>query len=173
MEKEIVKKIIYSRRSIRKFKDIPVSDSDIKLLLQFGMSGPTACLKKPWKFYVVTNGDVLEKLKSVTKFSNMNAKCAIIVCGDLNKSLTKEPNDYWIQDCSAAIENILLGAEGIGLGGCWIGLYPVARAVKRMRNILNINDCNIVPLGMVYIGHKGEEKEPSTYYDENNVYYIK
>jgi len=173
MKKEIIKEIIFNRRSIRKFKNMPVKEEDINLLLQFAMSGPSACFRKPWAFYVVTKEEVLEDLRKVSRFSNMNAKCAIIVCGDLSKSLTQKPNDFWIQDCSAAMENILLGAEGIGLGGCWIGLYPQERAVERMKKVLNIEDSNIIPLGMAYIGYKDEEKESKTYYDENNVHYIR
>ena len=173
MKKEIMKNIMFGRRSIRKYTDEEVSEENIDLLLQYAMSGPSACNKKPWKFYVITNKDVLSKLRKVSLFSNMNAPCAIIVCGDENKAIIKNLSTFWIQDCSAAIENILLGAESLGLGSCWIGIYPQERVVTRMKKILEINDEKIIPLGMIYVGHKGETREPRTQYDENNVIYIK
>lgn len=172
MKKEIMKDIMYGRRSIRKYTDELVSKEDIEILLHYGMSGPSACNKKPWKFYVVTNNEVLSRLRRASLFSNMNAPCAIIVCGDENKALPKNMSSFWIQDCSAAIENILLGVESLDLGACWIGLYPQEKVVNRIRNILNITDDKIIPLGMVYIGHKKEEKKPSCAYDEANIEYI-
>ncbi len=172
MKKEIMKEIMYGRRSIRKYTDEAVTKEEIDLLLHYAMSGPTACNRKPWKFYVVTNQEVLSKLRKVTLFSNMNAPCAIIVCGDEHKSLPKSLSSFWIQDCSAAIENILLGAESMNLGTCWIGLYPQERVVSRMKKILEIEDEKIIPLGMVYVGHKKEEKAAGCAYDEANIHYI-
>lgn len=172
MKREIMKEIMYGRRSTRKYTEESVSNEDIDLLLHYGMSGPTACNRKPWKFYVVRNSEVLNKLRKVSLFSNMNAPCAIIVCGDEHKAVIKNLSSFWIQDCSAAIENILLGAESIGLGTCWIGVYPQERVVARMRKILQIEDEKIIPLGMIYLGHKKEIKDPSCAYDEANVHYI-
>ncbi len=172
MKKEVFKEIIMNRRSIRKFKELAVKDEDIELLLQYGMSGPSACLRKPWKFYVVTNETMLEKLRHVTRFSNMNGRCAIIVCGDLNKALPREMETYWIQDCSSAMENMLLGAESLDLGACWIGIYPQEKGVNRMREILSMPN-EIVPLGMMWLGYKDEEKNPNTYYNKDDVIYIK
>lgn len=172
MKKEIMKEIMLGRRSIRKYTDEEVSKENIDLLLQYAMSGPSACNKKPWKFIVVTNKEVLSELKRVSLFSNMNAPCAIIVCGDENKALIKNMSSFWVQDCSAAIENILLGAESLDLGTCWIGIYPQERVVMRMKKILKIEDEKIIPLGMIYLGHKGETKEPRSQFDEKNVTYI-
>ena len=125
------------------------------------------------KFYIVTNDEVIEKLRHVSRFSNMNASCAIIVCGDLEKALPKEMASFWIQDCSAAMENLLLAAEGCGLGACWIGVYPQKRVVERMKDILDITNDKIIPLGMVWIGYKAEEKKATCYYDDACVHYIK
>ena len=173
MKKEILKEIMYNRRSVRKYTEQEVSAEDIDLLLHYAMSGPSACNRKPWKFYVITNKEILEKLKTVSRFSNMNPPCAIVVCGDENKALPKDMSTFWIQDCSASIENILLGAESLDLGACWIGLYPQERVVERMKKILEISDEKIIPLGMVYLGHKNEEKNPSCAYDEENIIFIK
>ena len=172
MKKEVLKEIMYNRRSIRKYTEEKVSKENIDLLLHYAMCGPSACNRKPWKFYVVTNEEILSKLRKVSMFSNMNAPCAIIVCGDEQKALPKTMSTFWIQDCSAAIENILLGAESLDLGACWIGLYPQERVVSRMKSILSIKDEKIIPLGMVYIGYKNEEKRPSCAYDESNIIYI-
>ena len=173
MKKEILQNIMIDRRSTRKFTEEKVKEEDIKYILECAMSGPSACFRKPWKFYIVTNDEVIEKLRHVSRFSNMNASCAIIVCGDLEKALPKEMASFWIQDCSAAMENLLLAAEGCGLGACWIGVYPQKRVVERMKDILDITNDKIIPLGMVWIGYKAEEKKATCYYDDACVHYIK
>ncbi|GFP75352.1 nitroreductase family protein [Clostridium fungisolvens] len=82
-----------------------------------------------------------------------------------------EPSiDYWIQECSAATENILLAAAGLGLGSIWIGLYPLPSKIKPVRKILNIPE-HVIPLGAVYVGYAGEIKEPRTQYNEKVVYW--
>ena len=90
------------RRSIRKFKDMKVSDEDIKTLLEAAMSAPSACNKQPWEFYVVKNVEVLEKVKKSGLFTNKKAPLAIVVCGNQSRCLSKKDNDFFIQDCSSA-----------------------------------------------------------------------
>ena len=82
-----LKEALLKRRSVRKFTDEPVSDEMIEELLHAAMSGPSACNKKPWEFYVVTNEGKLEELKSASKFTKMSSKLAIVVCGNLLHAL--------------------------------------------------------------------------------------
>ena len=122
-----LKEVLKARRSIRKYKDEPVSKEDIDYLLHAAMSGPSACNRTPWEFYVITNKETLEKLRKASRFSNINAPLAIVVCGNLSRALPSQLSPYWIQDCSAATENILLAATDLKLGSLWCGIHPQKR----------------------------------------------
>lgn len=78
--------------------------------------------------------------------------------------------EYWIQNCSAASENLIIAATGLGLGTVWIGAYPNVDAVRQTRKVLNIPD-EVIPLSVIYIGYAAEEKEPRTQYDSKHVYW--
>lgn len=170
-----MKKILYDialqRRSIRKFQETKISDEDIKYLLEVAMAAPSACNKQPWEFYVIKNSDTLEKLKKVGRYTKMEAPLAIIVCGNQNRSLTKKDNDYWIQDCSSAMTNLLLGVTALNLGACWCGAYPQKSVVENTRKLLNLEE-HIIPLGIAFIGYPLEEKEPRTQYKEEVVHIV-
>ena len=167
-----VKEALLKRRSIRKFKDEPVSEEMIKELLHAAMSGPSACNKRPWEFYIVTNEDKLQELKSSSMFTKISAKLAIIVCGNLSNALPKQMAEYWIQDCSAATENILLRVTDLGLGAVWCGIYPQERAVEKVQKILDMPKTQI-PLNIIFIGYPDECPDARDQYDEQRVHYIK
>ena len=167
-----LKEVLLKRRSIRKFTDEPVSDEMINELLHAAMSGPSACNKRPWEFYVITNEQKLNELKSASRFTKYTAKLAIVVCGNLSHALPLKMAEYWIQDCSAATENILLRATDLGLGTVWCGIYPQKKAEERVQKILEIPNKQI-PLNIIFIGHPAEEPEARDQYDEKRVHYIK
>ena len=163
-----VKDALLKRRSIRKYLDKAVSDEIIEELLHAAMSGPSACNRRPWIFYVIKDQDKLNELRKASRFSNMNAPLAIVVVGDLSRSLPLQLKDFWIQDCSAATENILLRATDLGLGSLWCGIYPQKRPVERVKDILGITNSDI-PLNIIYIGYGDEEKESRDQYEKNRV----
>lgn len=167
-----VKEALLKRRSVRKFTDEPVSDDMINELLHAAMSGPSACNKKPWEFYVVLNEDKLKELKSSSMFTKLSAKLAIIVCGNLSNALPMQMAEYWIQDCSAATENILLRVTDLGLGAVWCGIHPQKRAIEKVRKILDIPEKQI-PLNIIFIGHPDEYPEARDQYDEKRVHYVR
>lgn len=163
--------MLLKRRSVRKFTDEAVSDEMIRELLHAAMSGPSACNMRPWEFYVVRDPEILEKLRATTRFTKMETKLAIVVCGNRKHSLPGNLSDFWIQDCSAATENILLRAADLSLGAVWCGIYPQKRAVDRLSKALNLNE-HIVPLNIIFIGHPAEEPEARDQYDEGRVHFI-
>ena len=126
-----LKEVLLKRRSVRKFTEEAVSEEHIQELLHAAMSGPSACNKKPWEFYVISNPETLKELQSASKFTKMKAPLAIVVCGNLSRALPMQLADYWIQDCSAATENILLRVTDLGLGAVWCGIHPQKRAEKK------------------------------------------
>jgi nitroreductase len=167
-----VKEALLKRRSIRKFKEDLISDEIIEELLHAAMSAPSACNRRPWEFYVVTNKDKLLELKKASRFARYDAPLAIVVCGNLSKALPLSLSTYWIQDCSAATENILLRVTDLNLGAVWCGAHPQKKVEENIREILNISEKE-VPLNIIFIGYPIEESEPRDQYDIKKIHYIK
>lgn len=166
-----LKDVLLKRRSIRKFKDVPISNEIIEELLHAGMSGPSACNRQPWEFYVVQNKIKLKEVTKASLFSRHKPSIAIVVCGHLSRFLPSTLSAYWMQDCSAATENILLRVTDLGLGAVWCGLYPQKNPTDRIKKILNLDD-KLIPMALVLIGYPDQELEPRDQYDSKKVHYI-
>ncbi len=166
-----LKEALLKRRSIRRFTDKPVPEEYINELLHAAMSGPSACNKTPWEFYVITNEETLLKLRKAARYSNIAAPLAIVVCGNLSKALPSQLAPFWIQDCSAATENILLRAVDMGLGAVWCGVHPMKRAEKNVSEALGLSEKEI-PLNIIYIGYPDEEPSSRDQFDDKKVFYI-
>lgn len=139
-------------------------------LLKAAAAAPTAANCQPWEFIVIDEAEKLSELKDKLIFARYNAPAAIVVCGNMKLAFKGPSQEMWVQDCSAAIENILIAATSIGLGTVWIGIYPIPSNIKPLRDILNIPDY-VVPLGIVYVGYPAEEKEVRIRFDEKRVYW--
>lgn len=166
-----LKEVLLKRRSIRKFTNQKIEKEIIEELLIAAMSGPSACNRCPWEFYVITDKDKLLELKDASRFTKMDAPLAIVVCGNLSRALPVQLSSYWIQDCSAATENILLRATDLGLGTVWCGIHPQKRAEKRVSEILDLNS-KWIPLNIIWIGYPAENPEERTQYDSKRVHYL-
>lgn len=161
---------ILARRSIRQYTDEPVSVEDIERLLQAAMAAPSASNRRPWEFVVVTEAETLEHLRNGLIFGRYQAPAAIVVCGNMQRAWPGPGRDFWIEDCSAAAQNILLASAGLGLGSVWIGVYPVAPFIKAVSRTLVLPE-HVIPLGVLYVGHPAEQKEPRTQYDAQRVFW--
>jgi nitroreductase len=161
---------LMSRRSIRQFTSEPVDQETLILLLKAAMCAPTACNSRPWEFIVVTEPERLDCMRDKFLFARYNAPAAIVVCGNICIANNSAARDHWVMDCSAATENILIAAAGMGLGAVWIGVYPYPSRIKILGELLGIPEA-VTPLSMVYVGHPAEHKEPRTQYDEHRVYW--
>ena len=162
--------LLLSRRSIRQFTAEPVNPETLVLLLKAAMAAPTACNSQPWEFIVVTEPDTLDRIRDKFLFARYNAPAAIVVSGNVSIAHNTAAREHWVQDCSAATENILIAAAGLELGAVWIGVYPYPSKIKPLSEALGIPE-NVVPLSMVMIGHPAETKVPRTQYDEHRVYW--
>jgi len=160
---------IFHRRSIRKYTDRPVEPEKHDLLLQAGMAAPSAMNCKPWEFVVVTEAERLARFRRRLPFGDRNAPAAIVVCGHPALSANPTARLFWVQDCSAAAENILIAATGLGLGSVWIGVHPVAEFVKTVRQIVTLPR-SVTPLCIIYVGYAEEEKPARTQYDAARVH---
>jgi nitroreductase len=158
--------IIFKRRSIRKFTSDKIRDSDIQHLLEAGMAAPSANNRQPWQFVVVTERTTLDRLGDVHPYGKMlyEATLAIAVCGEPEVS-----GAYWIQDCAAATENILIAVAGLDLGAVWLGCTPRNERVEAVQTVLNIPE-EVPVLSLIAIGVPAEVKASRTQFDENRVH---
>lgn len=162
---------ILKRRSIRKYKDQSITDEQIDIILKAAMASPSARNAQPWEFYVIKNKEVQTKIKSIAKNYDFNSDLMIVVCGNKTRTITKNDNDFFIQDVSAATQNILLTCCELGLGTVWCGIFPVEERTTLMKNVLNLSE-EIIPVALIHIGYPDEEKEPRHQYKEEYVHFI-
>ena len=168
-ENSSILEVIHQRKSVRNYTDKKVSEEQLKTLVRAGMAAPTAVNKQPWSFVVVNDREILDKLGNELPYAKMlkGAPAAVIVCGDLSKALEGWEQEFWIQDCSAATENILIAAEAIGLGAVWTAAYPAKDRMKTVTDILSLPK-HIIPLNVIPVGYpKGVEKPKDKWKPEN------
>lgn len=158
-----------TRRSIRKFEDKPVSDEMIHEILDAAMMAPSAGNAQPWQFIVVNDREILNTIGDINPYAKMvpKAPLGILVCGDLSKE--KYPG-YWVQDCSAAMQNLLLAVHGLGLGAVWTGIYPDKERVPAFSKLFNLPE-HVIPLGFVPIGWPAQELKSASRFKEDNIHY--
>ena len=150
MEKQILD-IIYSRRSVRKYTDEPVSKELMIDLLKAAMAAPSACNNKPWEYIAITDSTVMDKLRSVMAYGKYNAPAAFVVL--YNDKLGSSPacSPFWQQDLSASVENILIAAAGMGLGTVWLGAHPKEEVLTTRHSRLHLAE-SVLPLAVLYVG---------------------
>jgi nitroreductase len=157
---------LFARRSVRQYTSESVSEEQIDLLLKAGMAAPSANNQQPWHFIVITDRPVLDKLAEAHPYAKMLYRAPLCICviGD-----PRINENYWVQDCSNAAENVLLAAVGLGLGGVWLGVHPRAERVDPIRQVLKIPPA-VTPLCLLSVGHPAEMPPPRTQYDPTRVH---
>ena len=164
---------IMTRTSIRQYKDQPVEQEKVDILLKAAMAAPSAVNLQPWHFIVITDKQTIGLLSGQQP---TNAPLLIAVCGDTDKTTTPDGKmklpDFWVEDVSAATENLLLAAHALGLGAVWTGVYPAMDRTAEVANVLNCPK-NIVPMAVVRIGYPDESPEPKDKFKEENISYNK
>jgi nitroreductase len=159
---------IYSRRSIRLYTGKPVPRSIVMELLRAAMSAPSAGNERPWHFIILTEREILDEIPHFHPYSAMlkQASVAILVCAETTLERHK---GYWVLDCSAATENILLAAHARGIGAVWCGVYPSEDRVANLKKLLRLPD-NIIPFSLVPLGFPAEQKEAAERFDGSRVH---
>ena len=164
---------IMSRTSIREYTDRQVPDSVVETLLKAGMAAPTAMNKQPWEFIVVTDAKTREAISKADMYIRAKeAPLVIIACGNLNKEEDGPGADFWVQDVSAATENILLAAHAQQLGAVWCGIYPIKDRVEALSHILGLPP-HVIPLSAICIGYPKTEHHPKNKWNPAAVHYGK
>ncbi|MEI8183120.1 MAG: nitroreductase family protein [Desulfomonile sp.] len=158
---------ILTRRSIRKYTSEAVSDETVNELLNAAMNAPTAT-NQAWDFVVIRDRSLLTAVRDFHPHAEMLAQAAIAiaVCGDPTRETLK---GRWILDCAAATENILIAANALGLGACWVGIYPVEERIQGLRALLGI-PYHVIPLSMVSLGYPAEKKRPPSRFNPDRIH---
>ncbi len=162
---------IMTRTSVRTYEPgRDISADTVEMLLRAAMSAPTAVNAQPWKFIVVRNAEVRGRLAEALPNAGDKLTAApltVVVCGDTSKFFKPQP-EYWVQDCSAATENLLLAAHATGLGAVWCGVYPDQERVKVCSEALGL-DGRFIPLCVVPVGYPAGENTPKDKWKVENV----
>ena len=170
---------ILTRSSVRRFSSA-LTPEETETLLRAAMSAPTAMDYQPWHFVVVNDNAVKDRLRSFLPYAKMiNENCTgIVVCGDISlyEEVSKRDGEdntlYWVEDCSAASENLLLAAHALGLGAVWTGIFPLESRISKLRETLSLPK-NIVPLNLILAGHVLSEGRVKDKWDTTKIHYEK
>lgn len=161
--------VIYGRRSIRKYQNKPIEKEKLNEVLRAAMYAPSAMNKQPWHFVVCEDRAVLGEIQRIHAHASMleSAPCCIVVAGDLDAQYME---GSYIQDCAAAVENLLLAAYSVGLGTCWLGVYPDPQRQENFRKFFKMPE-NIKPFCAIAIGYPDEKKELPDRFSESKIHY--
>lgn len=170
--------LLFSRSSVRRFTEEAVDDASVELLLRAAMAAPSSMNLQPWHFIVVRDASLKQELHRCLPYAKMlqAGSIGVVVCGDVSlyervNRMDKEDNTlYWVQDCSAASENLLLAAHAIGLGAVWTGIYPLESRIEPLRRLLHLPP-HIVPLNLIVVGHPLSRPQPKDKWDPQKVHY--
>lgn len=166
--------VIHQRTSIRSYQGRPVSKEQLEIIVKAGMAAPSAMNKQPWRFIIIDDKSILEALGKDIPTSKMvpQAAAAIIVCGDMQLAGEGWLQQYWIQDCSVASQNILLAITDLGLGGVWTSVYPAPERMEIVSRILNLPE-HVIPLNIIPLGYPNGPQAPKDKWDAKKVHWNK
>ena len=159
---------IFKRRSIRQYKPGEISQQDIETLLKAAMAAPTARNCQEWEFVGVRDKKMFKKMLEIHPYARMleHADCAIVVCGNTQR---EHAPGYWMADCGAATQNILLAATSLGIGSVWLGVYPNEERMAGVAKILGLPD-HVKPLNIIALGYPDEKKEDVDRFDPAKIH---
>lgn len=148
---------IYSRRSVREFRDRPVERGRILEVIKAGTWAPSGLNNQPWRFIIVNDPEKKKELSAQTKYSSIieNAPVCIAVFADRDVMYNDVKDNQAIGAC---LQNMLLAAHALGLGAVWLG--EILKNAEEVRSLLQ------APVGhelmaVVALGHPVEKKRRS------------
>jgi len=158
---------IHTRRSIRQFQDQPVPEALVQKILAAAMAAPSACNAQPWQFIVITDRAILDQVPAIAVHAAMAARAplGILVCGDTSVEISP---GYWVVDCAAAVQNMLLASHALVLGAVWTGVYPQQETVKDFARLAG-TPFHVIPHSFVVLGFLAEQPSPQDRFRPDRV----
>lgn len=168
----IVIENIMTRTSVRSYSDRPIAKETVDTLLRAAMAAPTAGNKQPWRIVVVNKRATLDSIAADFQYMTMakEAALAVIMCGDTTATFPGAGKEFWVQDVSAASENLLLAAHSMGLGAVWCGIYPQTERVSQFSKLLELPS-NIIPMSCICVGYPKGQTTPKDKWKPENIHY--
>ena len=165
-------KTIFSRKSVRNYVEAQISPETLEFLVKAGMAAPSAIDRRPWEFIIINDKAVVKKLNDALPSAKMAEKAghAIVVAGNIEKQAGGKDSTFWIMDCSAAVQNILLATESLGLGAVWTAVYPNPDRMKPVIETLGLPS-NIVPLAFIPVGKPDGSDKPKDKFDKEKIHW--
>lgn len=145
---------ILSRCTVRNYSDKSVSSELIDKIVQAGTSAPSAYNRQPWAFFVVKNKKILEEISQFDPYASMARKASfgILVCADLT---LEDTEGFWVQDCSAAIQNMSIAATSLGLGSAWTTIYPFKEMILSFKRLFDLPE-HLIPVAFIPVGYPAQ-----------------
>lgn len=164
-----IQEALLNRRSIRKYKDQKISKAEMDIILKAAMYAPSAMNMQTWQFIVIDDKEILvDTIKSIPYAEMLRQSAtAIIVCGD---SLVEKNESWLLQNCSAAIQNILLSAHGLGIGSCWIAIHGMDDVYKSIKTQFKL-PVNIVPVSLISLGYPDEVVKAEERFKQDKIHF--
>ncbi len=173
-EADAVIDCIMTRASVRAYTSEEVPDSIVEKILRAGMAAPTAANQQPWHLIVINDQNLKDSISAAFEYTKMVENCsfAVVVCGDMDNLFSGDYPDggFWVEDCSAASENMLLAAHALGVGGVWCGIYPLQDREETLRAILNL-PANLTPLNVMAFGYPSQPVPPKDKWNTDKIHY--
>lgn len=150
-----------ARYSVRKYADKPVEPEKLEKILAAGATAPTAKNQQPQHIYVLESKEAIETIRGITRCA-FNAPVVLLVCGDKEQAWTNPFNDRNSaeMDCSIVTTQMMLQAQELGLGTCWVCWFDTA-ATKQAFNIPETQEV----FALLPLGYPAEESKPSAMHD--------
>ena len=160
---------VRTRRSVRRYTGKPLTDGQVRHLMEAAMATPSACDCRPWEFVVVRDREQLARFAACGKYTGMAAQAgAVIVICALPGRQEICPG-FFPQDCGAEAMSIWLTATAMGLGAVWCGVYPDEGMVGRVAQVVGTPQ-DVVPFGLICVGEPAEHPEPRDRYEPSRVH---
>jgi len=159
---------LHTRRSVRQYQEKEIPNALVEKLLAAAMMAPSAGDERPWQFLLVTDAEKKAQIKAAHPYAGMmvNAPLGILLCGDLSK---QKYEGFWPQDCSAAMQNLLLAAHASGLGAVWTGIYPLDDRVEKFKQIFNLPE-HVIPFGLAVMGWSAQSPKTPDRFDTSRIH---
>ncbi|MCK5878269.1 MAG: nitroreductase family protein [Holophagae bacterium] len=159
---------ILTRRSIRNFTDEPISEEQVHHIIEAAMYAPSANNRQPWHFVIIDEREQLDKIPVLHPYADMVKKAPLVItiCGDTRL----EPAEGYLSvDCGVAAQNILLAAHALGIGSCWLGIYPREERMQAVTELLELPG-HILPVAFIVLGIPNEIKSTPNRFRPDRIY---
>lgn len=166
-----VREAILTRRSIRHYRQIVISEEDKKRILQAGLAGPSAANARPICFIAIDDKKQIEALAKTNRYGKVIAEAMFVVAvvADLTLAIESCP-DYWVIDGAIAGQNMILAAKERAIGSCWIGQYPQEEKMTITQTFFNLPE-SIRVHSIITFGYPKEALEPNQYDEPEKIHY--